>query len=65
MFAESLRREGGAALPAGLEELDVGIAGFANAAPGFEALFRERFSDFIVHEVPPPTWDQRRDPGLG
>lgn len=30
---------------------EVGISGFANSAPGFLALFRERFSDFLVHEV--------------
>ena len=39
--------------PDGLTETDVGIAGFVNDAPGFSGLFRERFSDFLVHEVGP------------
>ena len=37
--------------PEGLTEAEVGISGYVHAAPGFSGLFRERYSDFMVHEV--------------
>lgn len=33
------------------DEAAVGILCFANKAPGFQGVLRERFTDFIVHEV--------------
>jgi len=37
--------------PEGLTEAEVGISGYVHAARGFSGLFRERYSDFMVHEV--------------
>lgn len=34
-----------------ISEADMGIVTYANAAPGFAAVLKQRYSDFIVNEV--------------
>jgi hypothetical protein len=34
-----------------ISEQDMGIVAYANAAPGFAAVLKQRYSDFIVNEV--------------
>lgn len=34
-----------------ISEEDMGIVAYANAAPGFAAVLKQRYSDFIVNEV--------------
>jgi hypothetical protein len=34
-----------------ISEADMGIVAYANAAPGFAAVLKQRYSDFIVNEV--------------
>ncbi|KQK09991.1 pseudouridylate synthase 7 homolog isoform X2 [Brachypodium distachyon] len=40
-----------AQLRAALAEPDVGISRFANSLPGFSGALKQRYSDFVVHEV--------------
>lgn len=37
--------------PPGLAEPDVGISRFASSLPGFRGALKQRYSDFVVHEV--------------
>jgi tRNA pseudouridine13 synthase len=34
-----------------VDEPDVGISSFASSTPGFRGTLKQRYSDFIVHEV--------------